>query len=88
MVHVEVNNGHPLEVVPLQCIFGSNGHVVEKTKPHGLVVASMVTGRTHGAKSRFHFAGQHRVNRIDGGPGSVQRSVPGVHVDTGVRINL
>jgi hypothetical protein len=56
VVHVEVDHGHPLQVVALQRVLGRHGHVVEKAEAHGLVTAGMVAGRAHGAEGVVQLA--------------------------------
>ena len=71
----------------LQRVTGANRHVIEKTKPHGLVVASVVARRSHRAKGVFNFAGHHAVSRGQHRTGRTQGRIPGVHVDGGVRVD-
>ena len=50
VVHIKIDNRHPLQAMALQRILGRNRHIVEKAKTHRPVMAGMVAGRTHGTK--------------------------------------
>jgi hypothetical protein len=50
--------------MPLQSVFGSNGHVVEETKTHGFVMASVVSRRPYGTKSVFKFSRHHGIGGL------------------------
>jgi hypothetical protein len=42
-------------------VFGRNGHIVEKTKAHGFVAASVMSWRPHCAKGIFQIAGNDSI---------------------------
>ena len=50
VVHIKIDNRHPLQTMALQRILGCNRYIVEKAKTHRPVMAGMVAGRTHGTK--------------------------------------
>ena len=46
MVNVPINDQDPLDVVSVDGILGSDGHVVEEAEPVGLVLLSVVARRS------------------------------------------
>ena len=84
VVHIKVHNGHPFEAMALDGVFGRNGHVVEKAKPHGFDPERVVSRRTRGAKRVLQFAGQHRIGGIDGCACRKQGGFPSVGIDQSV----
>ncbi len=88
VVHVEIDNRHAFEAVPLQCVFGRHRNVVEIAEAHGLVAAGMVAGGTHRAEGVFDLARHHRIGGGQGGTGRTQGRCPGVHVHRGVGVDL
>ena len=44
VVHVEIDNRHPLQAVALQRVFRGDGHVVEEAEAHGFATGGMVPG--------------------------------------------
>ena len=80
MVHVEVDQGHALDPVHVQCMAYAHGHVVEKTKAHAGGALGMVAGRAHVAKGGAHLALQHQVGGQHGGAGRAQGRLHGVGV--------
>jgi hypothetical protein len=88
VVHVKVHNRHAFQAMVLDGVQGSNGHVVEKAKPHGLIATRVVAGGAYGAKRVFQFAGYHGVGGGQGSARSAQGGIPGVHIQRGVGIHL
>ena len=88
VVHIKVNHRHAFEVMAIQRVLHAHGHVVEKTKAHGLVARGMVTRRAHGTKSIFQLARNHRIGRRQRRACRAQRSLEGVAVDGGIGIEL
>ena len=88
MVHIKIHDGYALQAVALQRIPRGNGHVVEKTKAHGLVAAGMVAWRSDGAKSVIDFARHHCIHRCQGRARSAQRRIPGVDIEGRIGVHL
>ena len=88
VMHVEVDDGHALQAVPLQRVLGADRDVVEKAEAHRAVVAGMVAGRAHRAEGVFEFARDDRVGGRQHRAGGTQRRVPGVRVHQGVGVDL
>ena len=86
MVHIEIDDGDTLQAMTRHGVFGRDGNIVEKTEPHGLVAASMVSGWTHCAKGVFHFPGQHGIHRLHRSACRQQRRPVGAAVHGRVRI--
>ena len=84
MVHIKIHNGHTLEAVALECVFGRNGDIVEKTKTHGFVATRMVTWRANGAESIFQFTRNDCIGGIQGCASRAQCSFPCMCVHGGV----
>ncbi len=75
MMHIPINNGHPLQTVPLLQIPGGDRDVIEETKPHRMFGFRMMTRGTDGTKGildpAFH-------DGVGGGQGARHRHTRGV----------
>ena len=56
VVHVPVEDGHPLQAVMLQGIYRAQGDVVKKAETHGPVPLGVMPGRPHGAEGVIQLA--------------------------------
>ena len=64
VMHVEIDDRHPLGVIALARVIGGDGRLVEEAEAHGAVLLGMVAGRAHGAEGILGLGAEHR---IDGG---------------------
>ena len=88
VVHIKVDDGHALQPVVLQRVFGCQRHVVDQAKTHRPVVAGVVPRRAHRAKRVFCLALYHRIGGRQRGSGGAAYGVPGARVHGGVRIQV
>ena len=72
VMYVEINHGDALESVVFQRVGDADGHIVVKTKAHGLVPCRMVAGRAHVAEGVFHLTRQDEVGGEDEGASSAE----------------
>jgi hypothetical protein len=56
LVDIEVDNGHALEVVLMQCMSGTDSNIVVEAKPHRPLTFGVVAGRSNTTKRGFHLA--------------------------------
>ena len=73
VMHIKIKNQNPFVSETPGEVFGCQGDVVEKTKPHGLVPFRMMTGGTNSAESiiqttfcNFLNRFQNRTNGLQG----------------------
>ena len=88
VMHIKINHRHTFEAVALQRMPRGNSDLVENAKTHRTVMAGVMAGWTHGAKSIFDFTCNDAVGGGKHRAASTHRGVPGVGVERGVGVNL
>ena len=61
-VHIEIQYGDPLQVVPRNGVHGGDGRVVDEAEAAALFAFGMMSGRAGGAKGVAYFAGQDEID--------------------------
>ena len=79
VMHVEVDDGDPLEPERELRVPGGDGHVREDAEPHRLGSQGMVAGRAHECESAH-------LDSLDRAAGCEPRRVAGGHARVGVRV--
>ena len=66
-VHIEIQYGDPLQVVPRNGVHGGDGSVVDEAEAAALFAFGMMSGRAGGAKGVAYFAGQDEIDGFNHG---------------------
>ena len=61
-VHIEIQYGDPLQVVPRNGVHGGDGSVVDEAEAAALFAFGMMSGWAGGAKGVAYFAGQDEID--------------------------
>ena len=65
MVHIKIQNGHPLNTMFGNRMHRTHSNVIEETKTHGFAGFRMVAGWANGAKCIRRLLVHHHVYRFD-----------------------
>ena len=86
VVHVEVDDRHARQTVPVECMRGRDRDVVEQAEAHRGLRGGVVAGRAYRAEGRLRGAGKHGIDRGHRRAGRAQRRFGGGRRQHRVRI--
>ena len=86
VVHVEINDGHPVKAVYLQCMSRTYSNIIVQAEPHGSIAFSVVSGRPYATEGIFHFTVHYQIDRRHHRAGSAPGGLQGIRTDHRVRI--
>ena len=84
MMHVEIDDGHTAQASHIQGVASGHRHVIDETKPHGVVARRMMTGWPNGAKGVAQASVDHSVSGGHSGPGRSPHGRPSPRTGPGV----
>lgn len=86
LMHIEINDRNPFQVVEGEGAHGRQCHVVIEAEPHGFGAFGMVPGWAGADKRVGHLTAHHHIDRLDIAAGGQSGGAQGIRHHGGVRI--
>lgn len=86
MMHIPINDQHPLTRMILERVVGGNRHISEKTKPHRPIPQRMMPRRSHGGEAALRAPVEGHIHTIEHASRTRRRRIPRSLADDRVRI--